>query len=364
MTATPRRPARVRRQHPRPGRAGTVARATAVVGVIGLAVTGCAKGDPEPEETPVGALEAFFQEMWGDWDEEKANEQMRRVEELKAECMAREGFEYIPMDTGGGVVIEDPVDDDGDDLQWGTLEFAKKYGYGVTTNPWEDADDPMPEPLPIDDWYDPNQEIIEAMSEAEQAAYWAALYGEPQEEPMEGDEWVPPSWEEMGCSGWAEHEVYGDGLYGGGEDDPFMELQEEMNRLWESMQSDERVVAAEARWADCMADAGYPSYAKVGDAEQDFYTRTDEIRTEVYNGIPPDADEDDWMAAEEEIQARLAELSGEEIELATADYTCRADAKYDKALTEVNLEYQQRFYDEHKSELEQWAQWQSGGAVG
>lgn len=353
MTATPSTAAR-------PGR---LPRTAVVAAALGVALTGCATGEPEPTETPKGALEVFFEEMWGDYDEEQSQSDQIRIEELKAECMSDLGFEYIPVDPMGGVIIEpEPASTDDDQPEWGTLEFAKKYGYGVTTDPWGDQGGGVVDPMPIDDWEDPNAEIVEGMSEAEQTAYYAALYGEPMEEPLSpDDEWVQPSWEDMGCSGYAEHEVYGDMLYGGGEDDPFQELQEEMSMMWDAMQTDQRIAEADAAWAVCMADGGFPGYAKLADAEQGFYTRTDEIRNEVYEGISPDSGEEEWMAAEDEIQRRLAELSDEEIELAVADFTCRDDVDYMEIQTEVNLEYQQEFYDAHKTELEQWAESQSRG---
>lgn len=347
----------------RPRQLARGGRAVAVAATAGLALAGCGGGGegPSSEESPKGALDTFFEQMWGDYDPEEQNAQQMRIEELKAECMADEGFEYIPVDWSRGVVSEPlPAEDE---IPWGTLEFAEQYGYGITTNPWEDSEQPLE---PIDPGIeDPNMAIVDAMSESEQMAYWEALYGPQTEEPMPEDgEWVPPSWEDMGCSGWAEHEVYGDAAYGGGEDDPFLELQEDMNRMWESMQNDERITAANAAWADCMADAGEPGYAKVGEAEEQFWTRTDEIRNEVWEGLGPEAGEDAWMAAEEEIQRRLAELSEEEIALAVTDFTCRDDVGFTEAQTEVNLEYQQEFYDANKAELERWAEYQNGGVAG
>ena len=47
--------------------------------------------------------------------------------------------------------------------------------------------------------------------------------------------------------------------------------------------------------------------------------------------------------------------SDEEIATAVADYKCRESSGYDKKYQEANLAAQQRFYDEHKEELEAYA---------
>lgn len=336
------------------------ARALVLGTALVVGVAGCGAGDDKgssPEESPMGALDKMFEEAYGEWDEEASNAKQMQIEELQAECMAEEGFEYIPVDwaamNGGSAAIA--VEED--DIPWGTLEFAEQWGYGITTNPWEDSEEPIDPPT--DGGYeDPNMEIVNAMSETEQQAYYAALYGEQSQEPIDSEgEYVQPSWEEMGCSGYAQHEVYGDSAFGGG-DDPFAELMDEMNRMYEDIQSDDRILETESEWASCMADAGHPNLAKVGDAEQTIYEQVDPIWNDAYSDMPPDATEEDYRAVEESIQERLAEITPEEIALAVDDFTCREDVGYDDAYTEVNLDMQQQFYDTHKAELEEWIAFQ------
>jgi hypothetical protein len=321
-----------------------------------LVLTACSgKGGSDSDEPELGALDKLFEQAWGEWDEDASNAKQMQVEELTAECMAREGFEYIPVDYSQNSTM---IRIDGDDeIPWGTLEFAKQWGYGITTNPWEEQQE---EPIidePIDEWYDPNQDIINAMTEQEQEAYWLALYGTGWSDMDENGEYVEPSWEDLGCNGWANHEVWGDNFLGGA-DDPYADLMEEMNRMWESIQSDERILAVESKWATCMADAGHPNLSKVGDAEQTIYDQVDPIWNEAYSDMPMDATEEDYRAVEKEIQAQLAAITPKEIELAVADYTCRKDVGYDDAYTEVNLAKQQEFYDTHKAELEEWVAYQ------
>ncbi|GEN80684.1 hypothetical protein [Actinotalea fermentans] len=325
---------------------------------LAAGLTGCGGGDgdkPSDGESPMGAIDKMFEEAYADWDEETSNQQQMQVEELVAECMAGLGFEYIPVDysaMNAGMSISTD-----DEIPWGTLEFAEQWGYGITTNPWEDSEE-SPEPLPGDEFVDPNQAITEKMSETELNAYYAALWGEQSMEPTEDGEYVEPSWEEMGCFGSAQHEIYGDSAFGAGEDDPFASLMEEMNTMWESVSTDDRILATEAEWASCMADAGHPNLAKVGDAEQEIYSQVDPIWNDAYSDMPPDATEEDYRAVEQSIQDQLAAITPQEIELAVADYTCRDESGYDDVYSEVNLDLQQKFYDEHKAELEEWIAYQ------
>jgi hypothetical protein len=133
---------------------------------------------------------------------------------------------------------------------------------------------------------------------------------------------------------------------------------EEMNRMWESVATDERILATESDWASCMADAGHPNLAKVADAENSIYEQVEPIWDAAYSDMSPDATEEDYLAAEAAVQEQLSAITDQEIELAVADYTCREDVGYDDAYTEANLALQQEFYDTHKAELEEWIAYQ------
>ena len=64
-----------------------------------LALAACSgSSEPTDEETPVGALDAYFEQIYGDYDEDSANAQMMEVEEIVAACMSEQGFEYTPVD--------------------------------------------------------------------------------------------------------------------------------------------------------------------------------------------------------------------------------------------------------------------------
>jgi len=348
--------------------------ATRIVGAaaaaaLALTLAACGKGDsPSSSATPeLGAIDKLWEASYGDFDQDDANRQQMEIEELVAECMAEEGFEYIPVDysaiDGGEMIM--PVDEDGEELQWGTLEFAKKYGYGQTTNPWQDS---QPEPLPVDPeggWVDPNQEYLESMSETEMAAYQEALWGvQPDFENEEDWENWNPTWEEQGCQGWAQHEVYGDQMWNSDpEDNKWADLQKEMDDMYMSMESDPRITEAVADWASCMADAGFPGLATIYDAEQGISEKVQAIYEEndPWAELGPDATEEDYAEAQKKMDQMLADITPEEIETATADFTCREEVDYQGVYNEVNLDLQQQFYDSHKAELEAYVEEMTAG---
>lgn len=316
--------------------------------VLLLVLTACSgggstgSGGNDPDDLPKGPLDEMFEEMYGGWDEDQGARDMMRVEEIVAECMAEEGFEYLPVDqtqfSYGGEEL---------DVEYGTLEFAEQYGYGATTNPWGGDVEEME--AEQEEFFDPNQELVEAMSQTEQEAYYAALWGN--QEYIEGEE-TEYDWTTAGCQGRAQHEVY----EGGVDADEFEALQEEMNTMWDAIQQDPRVAELDGKWASCMADAGHDGFAAIYDAETSIYDRTNEIHESAWEDVELDenASEADWQAIDAQIQAELAEITDDEIELAVADFTCREEINFARVQAEVAVEHQTEFYDAHKEELEAW----------
>ena len=340
--------------------------AVAIAGVLALTLGACSS-DPgdggekggrssTPERDPL-PLDAFWESTNGEFDEEKANAQQMEVEELTAECMAGEGFEYTPVDystMGGGVTY---TSDDDLEFEWGSREFAEKYGYGVTTNPWGDqVSEPMPEETQ-QEWTDPNQEYLESMSEAEQEAYYTALYGDQSiyedwtEEDWENYEW---SWEDSGCSGWASNEIFGDQMGGSGSE--FDQLWADMDAMWTAAQEDPRLSEAVNKWSVCMADAGYPGLTDIYQAQEQFYEKTNGIWDEVYEGVDWEDPNLDYEALDAQVQERLAEFTDEEIATAVAEWDCKDESGYADVEYEVQKEYQQDFLDTHKAELDAYAE--------
>lgn len=341
------------------------ARAFLLATIVAVGVAGCGGGnggsdgdDKKDGESAsgyeLGPLDEFYEAAYGEWDEDESVRQSNRVEELVAECMAEQGFDYTPVDQSQ--YYGDSWEPEELDVEWGTIEFAEQYGYGITTNPWDrgSEEDAAAEP----EFEDPNQEYVESMSEGEQQAYYEALWGvqEDIEVTDEGDEAeYEYDWKTAGCQGAAQHEVF----EGGEEADEFADLNEEMSAIWETVESDPRIAELNTTWASCMADAGHTGYAAVGDAENELHEQVNALWEEQsLIGMDPDAEFDEaaWAAAEKEIAEKTKEFTPREIELATADFTCREKVKYDDTRMEIDHDYQQKFVDEHRTELEAWAE--------
>ncbi|MEO7376987.1 MAG: hypothetical protein ABI074_10010 [Nakamurella sp.] len=90
--------------------------------------------------------------------------QEKRVQELITTCMTDQGFDYIPF----VYPIETATSPQSTD--WGSRDWAAKYGYGISTM---DSGVSTSSSAAVD----PNQAIVEAMSPGEQQAYSEALYG-------------------------------------------------------------------------------------------------------------------------------------------------------------------------------------------
>jgi len=317
--------------------------------VLVLALAGCG-GDGKAagkNEEEVGPLGKFFEQAYGEFDEDRANRDMLRVEEMVAECMSEQGFDYTPMDptTQGGMSFSS----DDLDVDWGSREFAEQYGYGITTDPWAEVQDTQPEP---EEWIDPNQDYIESMSESEQQAYFEALHGN-QEAPEDPEGEYEYDWEQSGCYGKAQHEVYEIGM-----DDPAItSLEDEMNSLWERTQQDPRVTKATTSWINCMGDAGYTGLAAVEDAQNQISEKSNAIYENAYpSEMGEEMSEEDFAAIEARIQDELAGIKEEEIATAVADFDCRDEIGFDDTMQEVSFELEQEFVDAHREELEAWVE--------
>ncbi|QGQ18773.1 hypothetical protein GC089_05305 [Cellulomonas sp. JZ18] len=319
-------------------RSNITASVGALAGAVALLLAGCTGGDGDggtaPSDTETGPLTAFFERVGGSMDSEDGKAQQRRIEELVAECMAEQGFEYTPaepMDMG-------PVPGEGDVPAWDTLEFAKTYGYGATTGDelWGSGDG--------EEWVDPNQDYVSAMSETEQQAYWTALYGEMTEETLDPEaEAEVPDWTEQGCTGAASHEA--SGAMQIWEDPGLREAMDEMNREFESLADDERVREATTEWARCVGEAGY-DFATPQDAQNSIFEEYNAVMG--FDAEPPAEGE----APPEPDQAALDALREKEIALATADRTCQDETGYADVQRTAQAAMEERLWEKYGDQLE------------
>jgi hypothetical protein len=347
----------------------TVRRAAVLACAAALALTACS-GTSDDESTgstssgdyQPGPLDEYMARIYGysfDTAEQQSTEELqaesdrqnREVQELVASCMSEQGFDYTPDDSNGGTVYGDDLD-----VEWGTLEFAEQYGYGISTDPWG-MDDASVDP---DAYVDPNADYVASMSESEQEAYNAALWGEPVEYVEGEEESYEYDWTTAGCYGAAQHEVYETTATDVSGD--YSALEDEMNARWERVTASAEMAELNAAWASCMADAGISGMTGVDDAQQALYERWNDLQGWNDPEYQATIESWDWEAAPEgpaapEVDATaLADFTKDEIAQAVADYGCKKDVDYEKRYTEIDHADQQEFVDQHRDELEAWAE--------
>jgi len=321
----------------------TIARccaAAATFAVVALVAAGCAGDVRSAADVPPGPVEALFEAAWAQPPEGDVTAAVVRVEQLIAQCMADAGLAYTPVDQPEAATA--PLTEPGPAN--GTREYAEPHGYGLTADPAAAT-----EPAPAEAWVDPNAAYVQAMPPAEQEEYWAALQGD-QAVAADDGEWQY-DWRAAGCQGWAQNEVYGtdDQLA-----DQLTTLQAELADVRLAAAADSRVAELDAAWAACMADAGYPGLARVGDAEAAVRDELTALRAQAWSALPAEPTRTDVAAVEQSAQDATDRLAGREIATALADLTCRDDVAYDAEQQRITSEYQQRFYQVHRVELEAW----------
>ncbi|TFB77323.1 hypothetical protein E3O06_00785 [Cryobacterium glaciale] len=301
--------------------------AIATAAFLSLTLAGCS-GDKtaaklDPAESP---LSKYMSSMYGDYDEDSMTAQQNEQEELVATCMADEGFDYVPVDNSqySGMMSDDSE-------EYGTEKWVSENGYGMSQSPEQLAE----QQEQSEAYVDPNQDYVMSLSESEQTAYYEVLYGvQPTEEEMGEDGSYEYNWETSGCQGFASHEINGD--------QPSQEdhaaLYDAMSAMYEEAQSSPTLVALDAEWATCMADAGYATFLKKADAQESISNEQNAIYE---SGAETGPDE----------QA-LADLREKELAVAMADFTCAEDLDYTAASMKVQFDLEEQFITDHKSELD------------
>jgi len=303
--------------------------AAALTGVAVAVTVGCSRTAEAPDA--VGPASAYV-DLVLDVTTEATEQQAMRYQEAVAACMAEAGFEYLPTLSGLVSFDEAALDPPRD-----SREYAEQYGYGYGSRP--DGAGSI-----TSHGGNPNDEIVAAMSESEADEYYLALYGTWFEdylaagspEGFEGD------WTRSGCDGRATHEV---SRAGAESDATYLALKDEIDRIEaEVVPTHPDVVAADAEWSECMADAGFPGYARQPDARASF----NEHFTASGGGggvVGPDG-----------MTPGQAELTQEETALATVDWDCIDEVGYDDVVARVSNAAQQEFVDAHRDELDAWVQ--------
>ena len=312
-------------------------------------------------------LEDFIPGGSPNYEEIDWREQELAAEQRVAECMAAEGFEYIPYvpsDVGGGFIEE----------EWDEETWVKENGFGVAT--WVVNEESFVADYEEEVANDPNQAIVDAMDELERDEYYRLLHGGQPEiienTPDEEIEAMTPEeqqaffdkayrdWEQDGCYNQAWEENFNEDAAQAF----YEEFNDDLEAVYTDVESDPRIVEAQNTWSSCMSDAGY-TYASQNEmyayfhgnefGEGEFSKRVNELITY------PDYTEEEYEALTEEERDdperwrpqfdlnELQPLIDEEIAVATANYEC--SQLMEDVWTEVYDDLQQQFLDDNMDRL-------------
>jgi len=314
---------------------------TACLLALLLLASGCGSSPtPEASSGAAASVESPLADLLGiplgpgDDSQEFFDDMSRQAEIKTAECMIEQGFQYTAVDNSAltGVDIAD----------FESREFVEKYGFGIASNPFDQLVESVVLPQ------DPNGEYVQSLSDGEREAYQIALTGElPDFDSAESTVFEP-----SGCQGDAFDEVFA--VFS-----VFEEFAPQLSEFEEAFDADPRILAANANWGSCMAEAGY-RYADSNGAQADIQRKFDTITAD------PDAylsDAEIMVQAEEvlgdestsflrsagqlrpEFQAQVDVLADEERAIALASWECSADVREISATVQQELE--QAFVDKH-----------------
>ena len=301
-------------------------------------LAGCSGSDDEPakaaeQESP---LTEYMNSVYGgdlspEEQEAQYAEQLEKEQELVAQCMQEEGFEYTPDTTSSSFYAGDGTEYQPDDRDW-----VSQYGYGAVNGPWSES------PAPEEEYVDPNGDYVATLSESEQTAFYEALYGPtPSEEELAEDGSYEYDWTTAGCQGAAQHEVAGEDP---SQSEEFQPLFEAINGLYQDMATSPAMAELDDEWSACMDAAGHGGFATRSDAETAIY---DELNA-LHENAPIAADGTSTGPDE----AALDALGEKEVEQALADLDCREETDYTDRSAEITRELEQQFVDDHKTELD------------
>lgn len=305
--------------------------------------------------------------------EEQSRRQEQQVQEMIAECMAEQGFEYIPYVPNRGDFVfvgsqEEYVEQYGMDISYDLLQQPEFSEEDLPPYIADDPDYAIPEGMSPDEREnyirglvelvdDPNFAIREAMLPDERRAYDAALNGPEPDidyETMTEDEINAffETWQPDRCYT-DEYEVFGGESVA---DQVFSEqFGQAMDDHYQSMPSDPRIVELTEKWSACMAEQGYDFSDEQG--RRTFILRRLEEAGAIFDlEFDPDGYvigyESERIEPGSDMYKAVETIFEEEVAIAKASLACHQSSV--EVWTEVYEEYEQRFIDENRAALEKF----------
>jgi hypothetical protein len=318
----------------------------------------------------------------------KFKEQEQKRQDAVAECMRAQGWTYTPYVQDFSTVSFQPP---GYDLT--RKEYVEKYGFGIATSAEESNNQSTQTgPKPEDN---PNFVYQQTLSPSDSEAYNKALYGSGINGPGSPDETgnasgdssgdvsnatastVVMTAENSGCQGAAMQAM------NGGANNPadkaFVEdFQKRLSTLFEKVQSDARVVAANRAYATCMAGKGYPEIDKPDTAQQKVSEKMNAamgsddgsgsataatVAVAVAGTAAKPVDGANSESGPPPFDpAKLAEVKTYELGVAKADLACGTDVL--KTSYEVQHELEKAFVEQNKADVARYKEVAVNGGRG
>jgi len=292
------------------------------------------------------SLQSPLDEYLGDaiWQNQEAFEQARnrfniRFQELVAECMLAEGFEYIPFPEQNTFTIADQnVDIHSNDREWVAL-----HGFGIVS-----GHSGATGGLVWDQPPDPNDDLLQSLSESERAAYDLALTGPWDNLPgtintqAEWDDWMGS----RGCEGQSLVQARSENIIFLSATDEFAPLFDAIDEMRQTMTNTPVWLETNLDWANCMADPGHPNFATPTETSTSIRLQLISLQNRQQMS---------HLSLLELIAAGQipegTQIQETEIELALADLDCRELVDYDARVAAIRNEIETQFVNEHRAEL-------------
>jgi hypothetical protein len=252
----------------------------------------------------------------------KLDAQRQELENLTADCMKKQGFQYVPHALlmqnddqvtryGGPTSLLQPADE--------VRAFRQKYGFGAYARLVFPNDPAVALPV-MDPGQNPNNAIRNALDPARQQAYDLALHGSDDDgSKTDGKKTAGNS--SQGCAGDAAQKVFGNG----GQDNTAQKAAAQ--RAYTEYQTDPAVVAAAQNYADCLRGQGYKvTSTQPGTIETSLFNSAVDTVAKLSPGSVDGAAAKSGLAAE--IKAALADLD------CRGDYATIARTKYAQAIVD------------------------------
>ncbi len=300
--------------HAPPGRVLRSALAL-VIAAAALAVSACGGDGGSAAAEPRG--DGSVEDQIG-FDAAGIAERQTRVEAAIQQCMAAQGFEYVPVDplaqraaiTGSTRLSED--------------EFNEQFGYGISTLFGRGGEST-----------DPNAAIRAGLRAADRGAYDRTLWGESTgltfAQAVDSGDFT----ELGGCTKDSTETVFGGAA-------TLTTLQGKLDELDEQIAADQRMVRANEAWVACMAEGGY-EFEEPDEIDGDVLERFQEVVPGVEPGAtaPPDPGAGYDRAALQAVQTY-------EVQVVGADIACE-DEHITPVEAVVRPEYESSFRGENQA---------------